>query len=321
MDACLDFLFSVVKGHFLASACTYLGIEKLSSPLKLPVDVRKGNAEQQYAFVKSIANHVVNTCTLIDGALTGEKVADSGDGVYNYARTLCHYGSLVMEFIDTWHEGDGERAVRCWQLLLPHFLVANNRKYALESLRLQMQVKAILSPHLAQHIMWDRFINTRGGTGRNIPCDLHNEHVNRLIKYTITCMGGNMTEEALQRAARSVSTLESLCLQFDKCSGVPARTHSHSTLSDIQDVDKVRTTVVNRQLLSIVPGRKHRSYSRIKSNPLSSWDMRNTMEWIQKKKVDFLKFRGAVKESGDDDIIDEQLDTDHSSDESDYDPY
>ena len=57
-----------------------------------------------------------------------------------------------------------------------------------------------------------------------------------------------MTEEALQRAARSVSTLESLCLQFDKCSGVPARTHSHSTLSDIQDVDKVRTTVVNRHL-------------------------------------------------------------------------
>ena len=45
------------------------------------------------------------------------------------------------------------------------------------------------------------------------------------------------------------------------------------------------------------------------------------MEWIQKKKVDFLKFRGAVKESGDDDIIDEQLDTDYSSDESDYDPY
>ena len=139
--------------------------------------------------------------------------------------------------------------------------------------------------------------------------------------FTSEGMGGNMTEEALQRAARSVSTLESLCLQFDKCSGVPARTHSHSTLSDIQDVDKVRTTVVNRQLLSIVPGRKHRSYSRIKSNPLSSWDMRNTMEWIQKKKVDFLKFRGAVKESGDDDIIDEQLDTDHSSDESDYDPY
>ena len=69
----------------------------------------------------------------------------------------------------------------------------------------------------------------------------------------------------------------------------------------MQYVDKVTTTVVNRQLLSIVPGHKHRSYSHIKGNPLSSWNMKNTMEWIQKKKVDFLKFRGAVKESEDDD--------------------
>ena len=73
-----------------------------------------------------------------------------------------------MEFIDAWHEGDGGRVTRCWCFLLPHFLVANNRKYALESLRLQMQIKAILSPHLAQHI-WDRFINTRGGIGKTYP--------------------------------------------------------------------------------------------------------------------------------------------------------
>ena len=79
--------------------------------------------------------------------------------------------------------------------------IQESKQYALESLRLQMQVKAILSPHLAQHIMWDRFINTRRGAGKNIPCHLHNKHVNRLIKYMITSTGGNMTEEAMQRAA------------------------------------------------------------------------------------------------------------------------
>ena len=301
MDACFDLLLSVVKGHFLASACTYLGIKKLNSPLQLPLGVRRGSSDQQYTFVKSIANHVVNTCTLFDGALTGEEVADIDDSVYNYARTLCHYGSLVMEFIDAWHEGDGWRVTRCWHLLLPHFLVANIHKYALESLFLQMQIKAILSPHIAQHIIWDCFINTRGGIGKNVPCELHNEHINWLVKHIISCMEGNTTEEALKLAARSVSTLETLCCQFDKCSLVPSRTHSHLTLNDTRDVDEVSTTMMNRQLLSYVPGRKHPSYPCLSSNPLQSWDMKNTREWIEKEKVDFIKFRRAVKESGDDD--------------------
>ena len=60
----------------------------------------------------------------------------------------------------------------------------------------------------------DRFVNTRGGAGRNIPCDLYNEHIVRLIKDVISSMGTNLTEKALQRAARSVSTLYSVCKQF-----------------------------------------------------------------------------------------------------------
>ena len=147
-----------------------------------------------------------------------------------------------------------------------------------------MKIKAILSPHLAQHIIWDRFINTRGGIGKNVPCDLHNEHIKRLVKHIISCMRENMTEEALKRAARSVSTLETLCCQFDKCSGVPSRTHSHLSLNNTQDVDKVRTTVMNRQLLSYVPGCKHPSYSCLSSHPSWSWDMKSTREWIEKKK-------------------------------------
>ena len=32
-------------------------------------------------------------------------------------------------------------------------------------------------------------MNTHGGKGRNLPCDLHNEHVNRLYKQLIANMG------------------------------------------------------------------------------------------------------------------------------------
>ena len=96
-----------------------------------------------------------------------------------------------------------------------HYQAARRMKYSLEALRLQFQVNAVLSPNLAHQVKWHRFVNTHGGLGRNVPCDLHNEHVNRLIKSMIANMGSNLTEEALQRAVRSVSTLDTLCQNFD----------------------------------------------------------------------------------------------------------
>ena len=86
-------------------------------------------------------------------------------------------------------------------------------------------------------------------------------------------MGGNLTEEALRRAARSVSTLELLCNKVDRSSGVPVATHSHSTRSDMQDVCKVVCAVLEKKLLCITDGRKHSSFPRITTNPLRNWDV------------------------------------------------
>ena len=115
------------------------------------------------------------------------------------------------------------------------FKATNRRKYALEALRLQFQIQATLTPHLAHHLVWDRFINTHGGIGRNIPCDLHNEHINKLVKSIIKDQGSNFTESAaLQRAARSVTTLKQIQVRFDAESEVPIVTSSHSTKSEEQ---------------------------------------------------------------------------------------
>jgi hypothetical protein len=101
--------------------------------------------------------------------------------------------------------------ILCWHLFLPHLKLADRRKYALEALRLQFQIKATQSPYLAHQLTWNRFINIHGGAGRNIPCDLHNEHADELVKSIISDQGANFTEVALQRAARSVTTLHSIC--------------------------------------------------------------------------------------------------------------
>ena len=233
---------------------------------------------------------------MIGKAYTGEIVEESNDGVSNYSRVLCHFGALVLEFLDAWAEGDGERIYRCWRLFLPHFLASGRTKYSLQALYLQFQVKAVLSPHLAHHILWNRFVNTKGRIGHNIPCDLYNEHVNKLLKEMILNMGSNLTEEALQRAARSVSAIESICRNFDRISDVPFGTSAHSTRSDEQDVMKIVSVVIDRKLFSVLPGRTHSAFPRMRTNPLWNWSVEKTMKWIEQKKREYVKYRHSPSE-------------------------
>ena len=59
-------------------------------------------------------------------------------------------------------------------------------------------------------------MNTHGGKGLNLPCDLHNEHVNRLYKQLIANVGANFNESASTRAAKAMSSLERLALGFER---------------------------------------------------------------------------------------------------------
>ena len=197
---------------------------------------------------------------------------DTDDKVYNYTRVLCHFGSLVAEFRDGWAERNGERVVLCWRPFMPHFKASNCTKYALEALRLQIQLE-VLSPNLAHQVKWHRFVNTRGGMGMNIPCDLHTEHVNKLVKLIIQNMGPNLTEKALQRAFRSVAPLNAICKHFDAASHVPAITSAHSIKSNAKDIRKVVSLVLRQKLLVKVGERKHQFFPKMSMNPLHNWDL------------------------------------------------
>ena len=297
INACVDLIYTVMKGHILASACEVLKVTGLGDSPTLPSGIKTAPKPQQLAYICDIAQAIVDKCTLVDTAFSGkrEDTQETGDGMFNYARVLCHFGSLVMEVKDAWSEGDGERMVRCWKLLMPHFKAAGHTKYALEALRLQIQIRSTLSPNLAHEVKWNRFVNIRGGIGRNIPCDLHNEHVNKLLKHVISNMGSNLTEKALQRAARSVTALDAISESFDMHSGIPYCSSAHSTKPDSEDVKKVMATVMKYQLLTPLGNREHRLFRNFSSNPLVKWDVASTKTWITEKKKEYMKFKGKCR--------------------------
>ena len=283
---------TVIKGHWLACACDVLGINSLEEHILLPTH---STDMEKRLYIESIAKKVVDRFGVVDSAFFDDGTDDTEDRRYNYARVLCHYGSLILEIQDAWREGDGERMIRCWKLALPHFQAFNHTKYSIQALRLQFQTSVVLSPNLAHQVKWHRFVNTRGGQGRNIPCDLHNEHMNKLIKEIIGHMGSNLTEEAVQRAVRSMFSLDVLCKKFDAESGVPHITSAHSTRSNTIDVKKVVGVLLEQKLLKPIGRRQHRAFANISLNPLHRWDSQKTMKWIDEKKKQYLRNSNKFK--------------------------
>ena len=297
VDASVELLETITKGHWLSCACEILGISGLDDTLHLPASITTGTASEKYAYIRGLAQQIVDKATIVDSAYLPCDIPEEhiSDAVYNYSRVLCHYGALVTEFRDALTEGDGERVMRCWRLFMPHFKTAGCTKYALEALRLHIQLKT-LSPNLAHQVKWHRFVNTRGGLGRNIPCDLHNEQVNKVVKMIIQNMGPNLTEQALQRAVRCVSPLLEICKGFDTSSQVPIITSAHSTRSDAADIGKVVSIVLRQKLLTKLVMRKHHSFPKMKHNPLDRWNRETTKTWIREKIKEYGKYKGRFRD-------------------------
>lgn len=125
--------------------------------------------------------------------------------------------------------------------------------------------------------MWGRCLNTHGGAGHNLPCDLHNEHVNRHFKDIFGDMGANFTEKANTTAARSVSTLVSTAELFDKVTGIHPESTAHTTKSDMDDVLTIVRDVQSCKILTAIDKREHKSFPRFPSSPLNALNCRTWM--------------------------------------------
>ncbi len=281
LHACLDGFLTIFKGHLVAAA------DKEEIGISSPGDdlPQTPGGPRPKVDVFEVAMRVVDRWTIVPEAILGQPLPEISDGVYNYSRVLCHLAAIVLEFTDAWSEGDGPRILRCWKVMMLHFYANRNTKYALEALRLQCDL-AYLPPPLVHQLTWGRTVNTHGGSGRNLPCDLHNEHVNRHFKDIIGDMGANFTEAASTRAARATSTLVSIEELFDKVSGIHPQSTAHTSKSDVDDVLSITKDVEFHKILTAMDNREHKSFPNFSSSPLHALNRVKLEEWIMKKVKD-----------------------------------
>ena len=91
-------------------------------------------------------------------------------------------------------------------------------------------------------------------------------------------------------------------------------TSAHCTREDKTDVQKVLTSILTNELLEILPGRKHSSFNNIHINPLWNWEKQRAIEWIERKKKDFGKYKSVVEELSEEQPHEE--DSDQNSDDT-----
>ena len=58
---------------------------------------------------------------------------------------------------------------------------------------------------MTTQLKYNRTVNIHGRKGKNIPCDLHIEHLNRECKESLITLGSNLTDNAIQRVGKSLS--------------------------------------------------------------------------------------------------------------------
>lgn len=229
---CEDFLLLVVEAHALAAAMHLFGMSSLEdtpSDEFFPHDCARDSLQKRRVLMNALRALTKKFIHLKVEFKESIVVPDQIDAVEEYACETLSLGLLLMEFNDAIHEGDGSRIFRCWRFFLPLFKAADRTNYSIEAFTILAQEKYLLSPRMAMQLKWSRTINVHGLPGKNIPADLHMEHLNRECKQSISGLGANITDNSIQRVDKCLGRVQSTLRQYKPCkAGIRA---SHCSLN------------------------------------------------------------------------------------------
>ena len=289
VDACKDFFLLVVECHIVAAAMAMFGLSAVdgipTNTQLFPAGCEKLSSKDRKEILLKAAGALVDKHIDIPMFSTKRerKRKKNIDAVAEYAHDIMSLGLLLIEFNDAIHEGDGERICRCWQFLLLIFKATRRKNYAIEAFILLAQLNFLFSPRMVAQLKWSRTINTVGRPGKNISCDLHMEHLNRLCKGSMGGLGANISDRAVVRVGKCLGPLSTIIDSFDEENGLPRESGSHAKKSTKQDCEKMLARLLEMKLFQTTPGRKHTSFPNFRSNPVRSLKKKKLKKWMERQ--------------------------------------
>ena len=141
--------------------------------------------------------------------------------VENYARQILQMGLFLMQLNDTECEGNGNRIVTNWKLLLFSRSRKKGQKYAFEAMRFISHIKALMyTEKMAHRAIHVRVVNYLGGEGKNVANDFKQEHLVKKNKKLINALGAQKTLTAVNRVTGASFEIDDIVINFEKYSNI-----------------------------------------------------------------------------------------------------
>ncbi|KAK3755179.1 hypothetical protein QZH41_010699 [Actinostola sp. cb2023] len=236
---------------------------------------------------------------------------DEDDHMTNYALWVMQFGLLLMQMNDTEKEGDGERAMRNNKLLLLMFRTGRHgKKYAFEMLRMISKVKCQLTEQMSVRNIHGRFVNWKGGKGKNCANDLKQEHLVKFTKKLVRGMGAQKTEQAINRATSAAGGLQYITENFDDVTGVHPGSTADTYKNAEEDINDMVNIINNIKVFQEVPGRTHPSFPNLPKSVLDTLNIVKMEKWMKRCKTKLAKNPDVPWDATSDDDESEDDDSD-----------
>ena len=297
VSACEDFFIHVVEAHIVSACMTVFGMSSLhdapSSEFLPDTPSQEDTIHTRRVLldaVKKVMDTYVHLSFNEPESQNEHGGCDSNrphDHILEYASDVLTLGLLYMEFVDGIHEGDGERILRCWRYFLLLFRATGRKNYAVEAFTLLTQYHFLYTERMQMQLLWSRTVNIHGRQGKNVPCDLHMEHLNRECKGSISGLGANITDNAIKRVGKSLRSSSKILENFDALNAISPQSGYHTVRSSEADIAKLLKQLhEDAHVFSYIPRRKHRNFPNFTSNALKNLSTQKLLEW----------FRGRLRE-------------------------
>ena len=249
--ACEDFFELVVEAHIVTAAMKVFNMSSVNdtpSSQHFPEGSPGLPKQQRIKLVLLATRNLVNELVDVSFPSASNKEMDH---VLAYARELISLSLLFAEFRDAIREGDGLRILRCWRVFLPIFKATNRTNYSIEALTMLAQYHFLFTERLKKQLLWSRTVNTSGRPGKNIPCDLHMEHLNRECKQAMGTLGPNISREnSVRHIGKSIGSISNITATMDRQIGVKRETGKHSVRNKAKDFTKVLKQLLEAEVFT-----------------------------------------------------------------------
>ena len=205
------------------------------------------------------------------------------DNVYNYHKAKLCYGFVLADFNDAIREGDGERVISLYRILLLIYKSHCCIKYAYTTLMLLVKITALLKMSQVFRLKWNRACNAIGKRGRNIPLDLQFEHDNNFVKAFLKALGANLNEANAQRVAACLNYMILIMGTVDKdCKSLGRAGTVRGGKDPAETVKQIVADLMKGTVFTEYPQRNgYKGFEKFSSNLYDKLDYRQLFIWTK----------------------------------------